>query len=170
MPLLQAISDRRSIREYRPDAIVSDEQLHHMLEAAMMAPSAHNGRPWEFVVIRERKCLDALRKAHPYAGMLRTATLAVVVCFPEEAGGSANWSFVQQDCAAAVQNLMLQAAYDGLSTCWCGVYPLEGLVEAVRGALNIPQELTPFNVVAVGVAATTPERRGQYEESRVHYR
>ena len=170
MPVLQAISDRRSIREYQPGAVVTDEQLRNMLEAAMMAPSAHDGRPWEFVVVRDRARLETLRGLHPYADMLRTASMAVVVCFTKKAGDTESQSFVPQDCGAATENLMLQAAADGLGTCWCGVHPREPLIEAVRDALDIPKELTPFNIIAVGVAAKTPERRGRYEGSKVHYR
>lgn len=170
MPVLQAILDRRSIREYKPGAPVSDDQVHDLLEAAMMAPSAHNGRPWEFVVVRDPARLEALRKAHPYTGMLSTASLAIVICIPAQADDVLANGFLQQDCGAAAQNILLQAAASGLGSCWCGVYPREALADAVRSALDIPVELTPFNVIAVGVAAEAPERRGQYDGSKVHFR
>jgi len=170
MSVLQAILDRRSVREYRPGAPVSDDQVYNMLSAAMMAPSAHNGRPWEFVVVRDRARLDALCKVHPYARMLGTATLAVVVCMGVPIGKVGDYAFIQQDCGAATENLLIQAVADGLGACWCGVYPREVLVEAVRSALDIPKEFTPFNLIAVGVPAEAPEPRGQYDGSKVHHR
>jgi len=169
MPVLQAILDRRSIRKFQPGAPVSDEQIHDLLEAAMTAPSAHNGRPWEFVVVRDRSRLEALRKAHPYSAMLNTAALAIVVCMAVKESEAVTDGFMQQDCGAATQNMLLQAAADGLGACWCGVYPREALVQAVRAALDIPDTLIPFNFVAVGVPAETPKRRGRFEESKVHY-
>ena len=109
MPVLQAIADRRSIREYQPGAPVSDDQVRNMLTAAMMAPSAHNGRPWEFVVVRDRARLDALRKVHPYAGMLGTASMAVVMCMPIKAGEAADHGFIQLEMgyAAALSVVLL---------------------------------------------------------------
>ncbi len=170
MSVLQAILNRRSIRTYQPDAQVTEEQVHDLLEAAMMAPSAHNGRPWEFVVVRDRGRLEALRKAHPYTGMLSTATLAIVVCISATPEDAISDGFVQQDCGAATQNILLQATASGLGSCWCGVYPREAIVEAVRNVLNIAETLTPFNVIAIGVPAEEPERRGSYEDARVHLR
>ena len=46
-----AIRARRSIRKYKKGTVIPKEHIHQMLEAAMMAPSACNTRPWEFVVV-----------------------------------------------------------------------------------------------------------------------
>ena len=63
----EAVSRRRTIRDFLPDA-VPDEVLKRCLEAARMAPSSSNLQPWEFVLIRDpqaraeanRVCLDQL--------------------------------------------------------------------------------------------------------------
>jgi F420 biosynthesis protein FbiB-like protein len=47
--LYAAIRERRSIRQYRPDVPARDV-LERLLEAAAMAPSAHNSQPWRFYV------------------------------------------------------------------------------------------------------------------------
>ncbi len=47
--LLQA---RRSIRQFRPDPI-DDETINLLVDAARFAPSAGNGQPWEFIVVRD---------------------------------------------------------------------------------------------------------------------
>jgi nitroreductase len=84
MKLLEAIRERHSIRKFKSGAEVTDEQIRLLLEAAMLAPSACNTRPWEFIVIKNREKLDEIRKIHPYTGMLETASLAiVVVALPE---------------------------------------------------------------------------------------
>ncbi|MCL1796636.1 MAG: nitroreductase family protein, partial [Clostridia bacterium] len=101
--MLKAISDRRSIRAYSPGAPVSDSQVHNMLEAAMMAPSAHNGRPWEFWVVRDRALLDALCDAHPYAKMLKTASMAIIVCLAQRDCDAVDVDFLAQDGGAATQ-------------------------------------------------------------------
>jgi len=56
LSILEVIRDRRSIKEYSSEE-VSKEALFRVLEALRWAPSAHNGQPWRFIVIR-----DPLRK------------------------------------------------------------------------------------------------------------
>ena len=65
MNALETIRSRRSIRKYKEGAAVPKEDLKQILEAAMMAPSACNTRPWEFVVLQDREKLNALMKVHP---------------------------------------------------------------------------------------------------------
>ena len=47
----------------------------------MCAPSAMNRRPWSFVVVENHRDADLkIATAHPYAGFLKGASLAIVVC------------------------------------------------------------------------------------------
>jgi len=48
--LYRIIKDRRSIRRFDGSAI-SPDTLQRVLEAAIMAPSAHNRQPWRFVIL-----------------------------------------------------------------------------------------------------------------------
>jgi len=78
MEAMEAIMTRRSIRRYTGKQ-VSPELERKLLEAGMAAPSAHNGQPWHFIVVRSRETLDRVPEFHPYSKMLREASLAVVV-------------------------------------------------------------------------------------------
>jgi nitroreductase len=161
------IENRRSIRKYKAGKPVGREQLKQLLEAAMMAPSACNSRPWEFIAVTNRETLDKIVELHPYAGMCKTASAAIiVVAVPQE--GTAEGYF-PQDCGAATENILLKAAELGLGTCWCGVYPRDERMSAIRELFKIPEPKIPFNVIAVGVPDEAPERRGFYEESKVTF-
>ena len=61
---LNYIFRRRSIRKYT-DKPVSNEKIKSILEAAMAAPSAHNYKPWHFIVIKNRSKLDHIADIHP---------------------------------------------------------------------------------------------------------
>ena len=50
MELIDAISRRQSVRRFTPQA-VPDTVITQLLEAAVLAPSAHGRQPWRFVVI-----------------------------------------------------------------------------------------------------------------------
>ena len=49
--VLQAILDRRSIRDYRPEQITG-EQLQALISAALASPSAMDRQPWHFTVVQ----------------------------------------------------------------------------------------------------------------------
>ena len=51
---MKDINLRRSVREYS-DKDVSLEDIKKILESAMLAPSARNGQPWEFLVVKDQK-------------------------------------------------------------------------------------------------------------------
>lgn len=168
----EIIKKRRSIRKYDPTGIVSDEQVKLLLEAAMLAPSAVNSRPWSFVVTRDRGKLDAITQFHPYTQMLKTAPVAIVVCAnPDALRGSkvADFEMWQHDCGAATQNILLQAACMDLGTCWCGVHPDEAKMAKTRELFDIPANLVPFCVIAVGVPAEDFGSRGFYDEGKVRW-
>ncbi len=50
MELLDAIKNRRSCRNYLPEAI-DDTVIESILDAGIWAPSPLNTQPWEFIVI-----------------------------------------------------------------------------------------------------------------------
>lgn len=160
--LIQTIFARRSIRKYTNEP-VSEEDVRILLEAAMAAPSANNSQPWHFVVVTDRKTLNALAEAHPYGKMLFQATLSIAVC--GDPAASAYW---EQDCSAATENLLLAATALGLGAVWLGVHPREDRVAAVRRILNIPDSVVPLCLLSIGHPAERKEPRTQYDEAKVH--
>jgi nitroreductase len=160
---LDTVLSRRSIRRYT-DEPVSAEDLRHLLEAGMAAPSSRNRRPWHFVTVTDRGTLDRLAEVHPHGKMLFEATAAIAVC-----GDTAiSPDYWVQDCSAATENILVEAAGMGLGTCWLGVHPREERIEAIAGVLGIPDDTGILSLIAVGHPAEEKEARTQYDESRVH--
>lgn len=167
MNVTEAIRKRRSIRKYKEGILIPDDHIQLMLEAAMMAPSAGNTRPWEFVVIQNREIMEEITQISPYARMMRTASAAIAVCaLPDTQTGVCS-GFWPQDCGAAAENILLQAQDLGYGTCWCGMYPIQQRVEKARELLKVTS--VPYAVIAVGVPAQEPEARGYYDPGRVKY-
>jgi len=161
------IEKRRSVRKFKPDEPVTKEMLNQLLEAAMLAPSACNSRPWEFIAVTKRETLDEIARIHPYAAMCKTATAAIIVVAVPQDGRPEG--YFPQDCAAATQNILLEAVSMGLGTCWCGVYPKDERVSAIRALFKIEEPKIPFNVIAIGTPDEAPKKRGFFEESKVKY-
>ena len=165
MQCYDAIRARRSVRKYQKGAVIPAEHVKTILEAAMMAPSAVNSRPWEFYVTDKREMLDKLMQAHPACKMLETASLAIVVCGRH--GLQPRHNYWPQDGGAAIENILLQALDLGYGTCWCGCYPTEPRTSLVKEVLGC--EGIPVAIVAVGKAAESPAAKGFYDETRVKY-
>ena len=161
------LENRRSIRKYQSGKPLTKEQLKQLLSAAMIAPSACNSRPWEFIAVTNRDVLDKIMETHPYAKMLKKASAAIVVVAIPKTGVPEG--FFPQDCAAATENILLEAVSMGLGTCWCGVYPKEELVSAFRNILHIDKSKIPFSLIAVGVPDENPAQKGFYEEAKVSF-
>lgn len=111
--VLHALRTRRSVRSYT-DEPISDEVLDRVLEAGLLSASGRGKRPWELIVVRERKTLDALaRSREAGAGMLEGANAAVVVVADAEAADT--WV---EDCSIVMSNMHLAADALGLGSCW----------------------------------------------------
>jgi nitroreductase len=162
------IENRQSIRQFKSKP-VTREQLDQLLAAAMHAPSACNSRPWEFIAVTKRETLDEIVRAHPYAGMCATATAAIIVVAIPQTDADGPIGYFPQDCAAATQNILLEAVSMGLGCCWCGVYPREERIASIRELFNIKEPKIPFNVIAIGSPDVKPERRGFFDKTRVTY-
>jgi nitroreductase len=167
METLEAIFTRRSIREYAQRA-VPEEAVQELLAAAMQAPSAGNQQPWHFIIVTERKLLDALAGVLPYGSSLKAAPLAVAVCVDTDL--LKHPDYWVQDCSAATQNLLLAAHAQGLGAVWLGVYPLEKRVESVKQILGLPGQVFPLSLVSVGYPAVKPQPPARrFDRTRLHH-
>jgi len=166
MELFEALLNRRSVRAFTA-APVGEDAVATLLEAAMHAPSAGNQRPWHFLVIRDRKILDAIPGVHPYAAMVGQAPVAILVCGGTQ--GLRHPDYWEQDCAAATQNLMLAAHGLGLGSVWVGLHPRASRVEALRSLLPLPEGIIPFALIPVGQPNEPLEKAERYQPERIHH-
>jgi len=157
MSVLEAIRGRRSVRSYSGESVPEDV-LARVLEAARLAPSAKNLQPWKFIVVRDRATKIGLAKAAFEQYFMSEADIVVVACgFPDKAyprqGRYMNsWPI---DVTIAFEHLILQAAEEGLGTCWIGAFE-EGPVKALLG---VPDEVRVMAMTPLGWPAETPRAR-----------
>ncbi len=184
-PKTELLFSRRSIRRYKPDP-VPEPVIHRILEAAHAAPSAHNTRPWRFVVLQDpaaRRTLaekmaeaytrdaeadgqppDAIRARNERSlNRLRGAPLAILAlmdesCLPAEPGRRTEGErlLLIQSVAAAVQNLLLAIQAEGLGGCW--ICAPAFCPQTVREALGLPESWIAQALVLAGHPAEDPEK------------
>ena len=164
---LDAILTRRSIREFRPDA-VPDSVIREILKAGMAAPSALDEQPWHFVVLTGDAGREALEAMQSQSPMARTAPAAILVCC--DMGLVKLPDFWVQDCSAASQNILLAAHDLGLGAVWVGVYPMAVRTDELRNRLSLPEQIVPFSLIALGYPGESLGPRDTFQEARIHER
>jgi len=161
------IFERRSIRVYSPGE-VDEPTVQDLLAAAMAAPSAAGKNPWHFVVVRKRQTLSCIARVLPNGEMLANAALGIAVCGDLEVAHDHQLSYLLQDCAAAIENLLLAAHILGLGACWLGVHPRAERIKSIREILALPTTVIPVACVSVGYPGESKEPRATYNPNCVH--
>jgi nitroreductase len=170
MDIVEAISGRRSIREYQSHAI-DEKTIHRLIAAATQAPSAVNQQPWTFAVVRDQTLLDRVSraaKAHMVATMpadmasgARAAHFRTMLDDPAfqifyhapvliVISGNAPGPWIVEDCALAAENLMLMAHSLELGSCWIGFAQSYLNTPPGKQALGIPESWVPVAPIIVG--------------------
>jgi len=156
MEIPEMILNRRSIRRFS-DRDISDDDVKLLIEAACCAPSAGNRQPWEFVIIRDFETKQKIVEAAYGQSFIAEAPVVFVVC-ADPGRSAARYGrrgvelYCLQDTAAAVENLLLTAAANGLGGCWIGAFDEEKAARAV----GAPFGIRPVAILPVGHPGERP--------------
>jgi nitroreductase len=118
-------------------------------------------------VVRDRMLIDEIPKFHPNAQMLTNTPVAIVVCGVLEREKKYTGYWVQ-DCAAAVENILIEAQFLGLGAVWIGIYPTEDRVAGMKELLKIPEDVIPFAIISIGYPAIFKEASKRFDEQKIH--
>ena len=122
--------------------------MQAILDAGRHAGSAKNSQRWDFILVDDRKQLEALSKVGPYAGHIAGAAVAVALVTPDPRGPNASLS-VTWDLGAAAENMMLAAWVLGIGSCPATVYE----PDLARELLGYPAEMACSYLLSLGYPA-----------------
>jgi coenzyme F420-0:L-glutamate ligase/coenzyme F420-1:gamma-L-glutamate ligase len=180
------LAARRTVRDFTGDP-VDPAAVTRAVAAAITAPAPHHSTPWRFAVLESAAARTALlddmlaawiadlrgdgftedqiarrvRRGEP----LRRAPLLIVPClhaeaahrYPDDRRNAAEREMFLVAMGAAVQNLLVALAVEGLGSCW--VSSTMFCRPVVTKALGLPAEWEPMGAVGVGhPAAPAPDR------------
>jgi nitroreductase len=156
MDFSELVSYRGSIRGYKNDPI-EDEKLQAVLEAARLAPTAHNNQPFRLIVIHTAGREAELSQIYGRPWFTQAPIVICMVGVPTE-----GWvrepdgkNYYEVDIAIAMDHLILAAHNLGLGTCWVGAFN----PEAAREVLGLPDEVVPMVFTPLGYPDREPREK-----------
>ena len=146
MDLLKLMGDRYSCRRYSTED-VKEEDILKILEAAKIAPTAHNEQPQRIYVVKSNEGKARLMKDFKFD--FKAPCYLIFGYNVDEAWKNPldnNKDSGEVDIAIVMTHVMLMAEELGLSTCWIGyIEP-----EAIRKNLEIPENIKIIGAMALG--------------------
>ncbi len=151
--VFETIRGRRSIREYI-DREIPLEYLKLIVEAGLWAPSASNLQPREFILIKDKDLLRAVKLVSP--GLSGNPAAIIVLCIDHEKaskGGRMGETMALLDVATSLQNMMLMAYALGIGSC-----PIASFDKlALKTILDIPEHVEPVLLLSLGYPKKWPQ-------------
>jgi nitroreductase len=111
--------------------------------------------------------LENISKKHPYAKMLPNAGCCIIVC--GDKNKQQKTGFLIEDCSAAIENMLLAAHGLGLGAVWLSLYPISSRSKPIGKLLNIPENIIPVGMIAVGYKAEEKTASDRYCEEKLHF-
>jgi nitroreductase len=156
MDALECISTRRSIRRFL-DLPIDQETTMTIIEAGSLAPSSGNVQDWRFVLVDDKALKKTIGEYSLGQDCVHNAAFLVVVFADSEQterhyGLRGQKLYSVQNCAAAIENMLLAAHALGVGGVWVGAFD----EEKIKTLLNVPQNIRPQAIVAFGYPAEAP--------------
>ena len=151
--VLEAIMQRRSIREFTEEA-VDAKQLETILLAGIWAPSGLNNQPWRFVIIEDVATRSLLAEQTHYSHIVLAAPTLVAVYLDK----NDMYDEVKdhQAAGACIQNMLLAVEALELGAVWLGqILKNKG---AVNSILRLDDHYDLMAILAIGHPAHHRQR------------
>ena len=151
MDFLKLCAERYSLRSFA-EAPIPDDILNQILAAGRLAPTAMNLQPQRILVIRSEEALAKMRTVKKCYG----ANTVLMVCGDTEVACNrpkVDHCMAEMDCAIVTTQMMLAAQSLGVGSCWICAFD----VPAMHKAFDLPENLTPYVLLALGYPSETAE-------------
>jgi len=153
MDLFDTIQRRHSYRGPFRDEPVPREDLQRIVQAGIQAPSGRNMQTTSFVIVDDPGMVKRLN-GMPGGNQAMQEAQAYIVCVMDLRPDAIyeGYAFQVEDCAAAVENMLLAVTALGYASVWIdGWLRVEGRSDEIRRMLSIPEEKLVRVVLPVGI-------------------
>lgn len=186
MSVEKALKQRRSVKHFDPAHKMTDDEFQHLMEHAIMSPSAFNLQHWRIVRITDTDQRQQIRAAAYDQPQMTDASEVLVLCMDLKTWAkepAQYWNNTGEDvanfmvqsitgyyqenhqaqrdegmrsCSILSMALMLMAQEMGYDSC-----PMDGFdFEKVGDIINIPHDHEICLILTIGKALTDPHPKG----------
>lgn len=168
--VLRNIMSRTSVRKFKQQP-VEDAKIEALLRAGMASPTSGDMQPWHFVVLKDKKDIEAYAASNKYhAEDIKKTPLFIFVCADTtrmaEGQGRELWV---QDLSAVSENILLAAHALGLGACWTTIYPIQKKVNGISRTLKLPGNLIPLNGIIIGYPDEPLQPKDKWDEKKITF-
>lgn len=165
MDVFETIRTRHSYRGPYDSAVVPREDLRSIVEAGLAAPSGCNAQSTMFVIADDPETVAEITRIldKPYLSDVP----AYIACVTDPSPVYNGLEFSVEDCAAAVQTMLLAITALGYASVWLdGYLRAEGRADALARLLHVPPEKSVRVVLPVGkpLEQHEPREKKPFEE------
>jgi len=162
MDLFEAMIERRSIRKFTDEPVAWGDVVR-IIEAGMSAPSSGNLQNWRLIIVTDEAKRKAIAEASAQQYWMGKAPVLIAVCSDMDKmrkfyGIRGERLYAIQNCAAAVENMLLAAYSLGLGACWIGAFD----ENAVQRVLENPDSTRIEAIVPIGHPDESPDSPSRY--------
>ncbi|MDE5856510.1 MAG: nitroreductase family protein [Anaeroplasmataceae bacterium] len=167
---MDAIINRRSVREYDLSKKIEYNTLLELCKAAEAAPTARNQRSREYIIIEDEKIIEELSKVSK-GSMILSKCNTVIAVIGRNKEEISTPHMQDQDLACAVENILIKATDLCLGSCYIGIHPLEERVRACDEILGVSGGAYTFALVALGYPKDTEVfyDKNKFSDDLVHH-
>ena len=171
MALLDIIKERRSIRSWKEDEL-TEKEFETLVNAAKWAPSSSHRQPWHFLLTRDKEKIKALAELRGQKFVSNAPNcILVLINLQAYTGVEINYT-PYLDAAAAIQNLLLMAHFNGLGACWVNFgkkeIPDVKIMNKIKTLFEIPEHVQIISIIPIGrLPSTKPHPPGRRKTSDV---
>jgi len=152
MDLFEAVARRYSYRGDFTDQPVPRDDLRKIVQAGIQAPSGKNEQTTSFVIVDDPELLGKIAEVvrRPVCNTAR----AMIACVTDPRPVFGAISFAVEDCAAAVENMLLAVTALGYATVWLdGALRVDDIAARVGRLLGVPPGRSLRILLPLGVPA-----------------
>jgi nitroreductase len=172
MDVFEAINKRHCYRGSFKAQHIPREHLTRIVQAGLDAPSGKNAQTTRFVIVDEPTLVREIAAMHEANKAMQQAQ-AFIACIVDDLPEAVyeGLSFQIEDCAAAVENILLAVTALGYGSVWIdGWLRVKGRAEAIGKKLNLPAGKRICVLLPVGIPAETYKPPGKLPfEQRVWF-
>jgi nitroreductase len=80
MDIKQAIVERRSVKHFDPEHVMTETEIEELMQHAILSPTAFNIQHWRFVQVADKEKREQIKQASYGQSQVTDASLLLVVC------------------------------------------------------------------------------------------